>query len=155
MLKKIFYRAAISAPIATVVHQIITIIVSIARGDGRYFPIAPAFASLFSNDITPIVVQLILVGLIGATFAGSSVLFDIESWSFLKQGFWHLAITSVVLIPVCLLCWRPVNFTSAMALVISWLFVYGCTWLSQYFTWRCRIRKLNARIQLKNRRHPS
>lgn len=155
MLKKIFYRAAISAPIATAVHQIITIIVSIAKGDGRYFPIAPAFASLFSNDITPIVLQLILVGLIGATFAGSSILFEIESWSFFKQGFWHLAITSAVLIPVCILCWRPVDFTSALALIISWLFIYGCTWLSQYLAWRHRIRKLNARIQLKNRRHQS
>lgn len=151
MLKKILTRSAVSAPLSIVVNQLVTIIISIIIDDGRYFPVAPAFAAMFKNELTPVVVQLLLVGLIGAVFAGSSVIFEIEKWSFLKQGAVHLAVTSAVFLPVCMLCWRPVNLVTALALAASWIFVYGCTWFSQYLVWRHSIRKLDARIRSVNK----
>ena len=151
MLKKILLRSAVSAPASIVTNQLITIIISIAIGDGRYFPVAPAFAALFESELAPVIVQMLLIGLIGAVFAGSSVIFEIDSWSFLRQGVIHLAITSAVFIPVALICWRPVNPAGIIALTGSLVFVYGCTWLSKYLVWRHSIRKLNARIQSVNR----
>lgn len=151
MLRKILTRSAVSAPASVVVNQLITIIISLAIGDGRYFPVTPGFAALFRDELTPVIVQILLIGLIGAVFAGSSVIFEIDRWSFLKQGAVHLAITSVVFIPVCLICWRPVNLGSALSLACAWLLVYGCTWLSKYLTWRHSIKKLNARIRSVNK----
>lgn len=151
MLKKILLRSAISATASIVINQLVTIIISLTIGDGRYFPVTPAFAAMFESELAPVIVQLLLVGLIGAVFAGSSVIFDIESWSFLQQGIVHLAITSAVFIPVALICWRPVNPTGILSLTGSLVFVYGCTWLSRYLTWRSSIRKLNARIQSVNK----
>lgn len=151
MLKKILLRSAISATASIVINQLVTIIISLTIGDGRYFPVTPAFAAMFESELAPVIVQLLLVGLIGAVFAGSSVIFDIESWSFLRQGIIHLAITSAVFIPVALICWRPVNPTGILSLTGSLVFVYGCTWLSRYLVWRSSIRKLNARIQSVNK----
>lgn len=151
MIRKILTRSAISAPVSIVVNQLITLIVSIIIGDGRYFPVTPGFAALFENELTPVVLQILLIGLIGAVFAGSSVIFDIDEWSFLKQGVVHLLITSAVFIPVYMLCWRPVNFASVLAFAGTWLFVYGCTWFSRYLAWRHSIRRLNSRIQSVNR----
>lgn len=151
MLKKILLRSAISATASIVINQLVTIIISLTIGDGRYFPVTPAFAAMFESELAPVIVQLLLVGLIGAVFAGSSVIFDIESWSFLRQGIIHLAITSAVFIPVALICWRPVNPAGILSLTGSLVFVYGCTWLSRYLTWRSSIRKLNARIQSVNK----
>lgn len=151
MLKKILVRSAISAPISIVANQLITIIISIAIGDGRYFPVTPAFAAMFESELAPVIVQVLLIGLIGATFAGSSVIFDIDSWSFLKQGAVHLAITSAVFLPVSMLCWRPVNTASALSLAGCWVVVYGCTWLSRYFAWQHSIKKLNDRIRTVNK----
>lgn len=151
MLKKILLRSAISATASIVINQLVTIIISLTIGDGRYFPVTPAFAAMFESELAPVIVQLLLVGLIGAVFAGSSVIFDIESWSFLQQGIVHLAITSAVFIPVALICWRPVNPTGILSLTGSLVFVYGCTWLSRYLVWRSSIRKLNARIQSVNK----
>ena len=151
MLKKILIRSAISAPISIVANQLITIIISIIIGDGRYFPVAPAFAAMFENELTPVIVQMLLIGLIGAVFAGSSVIFEIERWSFLRQGIVHLLITSAVFLPVSMLCWRPVNLASALSLAGCWLFVYSCTWLSKYLAWRYSIKKLNVRIQSVNK----
>lgn len=151
MLKKILLRSAISATASIVINQLVTIIISLTIGDGRYFPVTPAFAAMFESELAPVIVQLLLVGLIGAVFAGSSVIFDIESWSFLRQGIVHLAITSAVFIPVALICWRPVNPAGILSLTGSLVFVYGCTWLSRYLVWRSSIRKLNARIQSVNK----
>ena len=151
MLKKILTRSVISAPISIVINQLVTIIISIIIGDGRYFPVTPAFAALFRNELTPVIVQILLIGLIGAVFAGSSVIFEIERWSFLKQGAVHLLVTSAVFLPVSMLCWRPVNFASGLSLAASWIFVYACTWLSQYLVWRHSIKNLNARIRSVNK----
>ena len=151
MLKKILLRSAISAPVSIVVNQLITIIISLVIGDGRYFPVTPAFAAMFESELAPVLVQMLLIGLIGATFAGSSAIFEIDRWSFLKQGVIHLAITSAVFITVALICWRPVNLAGVITLTGIMVFIYGCTWLSRYLIWRRCIRKLNARIQSINR----
>lgn len=151
MYKKILFRSAVSAPVSIVVNQLVTIIISLVIGDGRYFPVTPSFAALFESELAPVVVQILLIGLIGAVFAGSSVIFEIEKWSFLKQGAVHLAITSAVFLPVCMVCWRPVDLASALSLALCWLFVYGCTWLSRYLSWRSSIRRLNDRIRSVNK----
>lgn len=155
MLKKIFSRALISAPICIIVSQIIAIIISQVIGNGSFFPITPAFAAHFQSETTAVIVQSLLIGLIGATFAGSSVIFDMERWSFLKQGIAHLLITSSVLIPVCLICWQPISQIGVWIMLSSWLFTYLCTWFPQYFIYRHRIRKLNEKIQAANGKESS
>lgn len=150
MLKKILKRALISTPICMVVSQIITIIISHIIGDGRFFPVTSAFAAYFQSETTAVIVQSLLVGFIGATFAGCSVIFEMEKWSYLKQGLIHLLITSVVLVSVCLICWRPINRVGIWIMLSGWTFTYLCTWLPQYFVYRHRIRRLNERIQEMN-----
>ena len=150
MLKKILSRALVSAVACVVINQIVGICISLANADGRYSPVTPAFAARFSSDTTAVVVQLLLIGLVGATFAACSVIFEIERWSFLRQGLVHLAITSAVTIPVCLYCWAPESAAGAYILCASWLFTYAATWFSQYLIYRHRVRKLNERIRRKN-----
>lgn len=152
MLKKILTRALVTAPVCMVVSQIITIIISHIIGDGRMFPVTPAFAALFKSETTAVIVQSLLVGLIGATFAGCSVIFDMERWSYLKQGVIHLAITSSVLVSVCLICWRPINRVGIWIMLSGWIFTYFCTWMPQYFIYRHNIRRLNEKIQSMNRK---
>ena len=150
MLKKMLSRAAVSAPICMLINQIVGICVSLANADGRYLPVMPAFAARFSSTTTAVIVQLLLIGLVGATFAACSVIFEIERWSFLKQGLVHMAITSVVTIPVCLYCWKPESASGVWILCGSWLFTYIATWLSQYLVYRHRIRALDAKIKSVN-----
>ncbi|MBR1821396.1 MAG: DUF3021 domain-containing protein [Clostridia bacterium] len=152
MLKKMLSRALVSAPICMLINQLIGICVSLANADGRYSPVTPAFAARFPSDTVAVIVQLLLIGLVGATFAACSVIFEIERWSFLRQGLIHLAITSAVAIPVCLFCWLPESAAGAWVLVGSWLFTYTVTWLSQYLLYRHRVRALDAKIKQINGR---
>ncbi len=151
MLKKMLSRALVSAPICMLINQIVGICVSLSIGDKRYSPVLPAFAARFPSDTTAVIVQLLLIGLVGAVFAACSVIFEVERWSFLKQGLVHLAITLSVTIPVCLFCWWPQNPGGLWILVGSWLFCYAATWLSQYLLFRRRVRALDAKIKAVNR----
>ena len=150
MLKKILARALTSALICMLINQLVGICISLSNGDGRYSPVMPAFAARFSSDTTAVIVQLLLIGLVGATFAACSVIFEIERWSFVKQGLVHLAITSAVTIPVCLYCWWPETTGTIVVLVISWLSCYAATWLAQYLLYRHRVRALDAKIKAMN-----
>ena len=155
MLKKILSRACISALVCMLINQLVGICISLANADGRYSPVTPAFAARFDSPTTAVIVQLLLIGLVGATFAACSVVFEIERWSFLKQGLVHLAVTSAVCIPVCLYCWFPESAAGAWILCLSWLFTYIVTWLSQYLVYRHRVRALDARIKAANLQKPS
>ena len=150
MLQKALRRALVSAPSCMLINQIVGICISLANDDGRYSPVTPAFAARFQSPVAAVVVQLLLIGLIGATFATCSVIFEIERWSFLRQGAVHLAVTSAIGIPICLFCWMPESAAGALILCASWLFTYACTWLSQYFVYRHRIRQLDAKIKAVN-----
>ena len=151
MFKKILTRCLVSAPISILISQIIALCISLGMGSGEYFPVHPDFAALFENEITPVIVQMLLIGLISAAFAAGSVVFEIEKWGFLKQGLVHFAITAAVLLPVCMICWRPADIKGVIITIISLFFTYACTWLSRYFVWRHEIKKLNAKIQSVNR----
>lgn len=132
------------------INQIVGIVRSLAAADGRYSPVTPAFEARFPSATVAVIVQLVLIGLVGATFAAASVIFEIERWSFVRQGLVHLAVTSAVTIPVCLYCWKPESASGACVLVGSWLFTYVVTWLIQYLIYRHNIRVLNEKIKAVN-----
>ena len=150
MIRKMLGRALVSAPICMLINQLVGIAISLGNGDGRYSPVTPAFAARFTGTTAAVIVQLLLIGLVGAVFAACSVIFEMEKWSYLKQGLIHLAITSVVTIPVCLYCWMPETRAGALSLVGSWLFCYATQWLSHYFVYRSRVRRLNEKIREAN-----
>ena len=153
MLKKILSRALTSALVCMLINQLVGVARSMATGDGRYSPITPAFAARFDSGATAAIVQLALIGLVGATFAACSVIFEVERWSFLKQGLIHMAITSGVGIPICLYCWFPESRTGALILTASWLGTYAATWLSQYLIYRHQVKALDKRIKEKINRN--
>ena len=150
MLKKILSRALVSAICCIAINQLVGIVRSLAVGDGRYSPVTPAFEAHFASPTAAVIAQLLLIGLVGATFAGCSVIFEIERWSFLRQGALHLLITSLVGVPVCLFCWPPETTAGALWLAGSWVFCYAATWLSQYLLYRHRVRALDRKIKAVN-----
>ena len=150
ILKRALSRALVSAPSCMLINHLVGVVRSLIVGDGRFSPVTPAFAARFPSESAAVAVQMLLVGLVGAAFAGCSVVFDIERWSFLRQGLVHLAATSAVAVPVCLYCGMPETPGGALALVGSGVFCYAATWLSKYLLNRRRVRELDARIKAIN-----
>ncbi|MFC4547766.1 DUF3021 domain-containing protein [Paenactinomyces guangxiensis] len=67
------------------------------------------FLSFFVSEMTAVIVQILLTGIIGVTFATSSFIFNIVKWSLLKQYIVHFCITALVWIPIVMLLWMPQN----------------------------------------------
>lgn len=108
---------------------------------------APAFTARFPSETAAALAQLGLVGLIGMAFAGGAQVFEMEKWSFLKQGMVHFLITAAVWMPVAWFCWTPMPARTVWISISGWTLTYAVNWLIQYFIWRRKVRVLNDSIR--------
>lgn len=150
MLKKMSIRAAGGFAYGVLVGQIIAIIISLSFGDGKFHQVLPEFRALFENEITAVIVQMILTGIVGTVFATTSIVFEIEKWSVLKQYLVHFFITAAFWIPIVYLCWMPQNAQGILIYLANFLGVYVINWLIQYFIAKNDVKKINAKINALN-----
>ena len=87
------------------------------------------------------------VRLVGAVFAGSSVIWEVESWSLLRATATHFCITTPTFWVVSLLLgWCGLNLWGALSYLGIFLAIYVSIWLSQYFAYRRKIEKINRNL---------
>lgn len=147
MWKKSLIRGLCSFCISVTVTVFVGMIAGLC---GAEFVCTPEFVARVGSNLTAAYLQPILLGLIGFAFGAGSVLFEIERWSFLKQGAAHMAITAAVWIPVELICFSPVTPPVVLTFTISAAATYAITWSAKYFVWRAQVRRLNSRIHHMN-----
>lgn len=123
--------------------------ICIIQGGGSM--VTERFASHFAAKDAAVLTQLLLVGGIGAAFSGASAVYDLERWSFLRQGIVYFVITAAVWVPVLLICWTPMPKEGILFSSLGWTGTYAITWGIQYAVYRKRIRDLNRRIHERNR----
>ena len=85
MKKKLLLRGALGFPIGIAIGYVITICISLMWAGGYYSPCAPELAEALGNEISAVILQALLCGLLGAGFAASSVIWEMESWSIARQ----------------------------------------------------------------------
>lgn len=147
MWKKVFARMQVGF-ISTVL-AVMLIQICIAQNGGS--TVTERFASHFAAKDAAVLTQLLLVGGIGAAFSGASVVYDLERWSFLRQGIVYFVITAAVWVPVLLICWTPMPKEGILFSSLGWTGTYAITWGIQYAVYRKRIRDLNRKIHERNR----
>ena len=123
--------------------------ICIIQGGGS--TVTERFASHFIAKDAAVLTQLLLVGGISAAFSGASVVYDLERWSFLRQGIVYFVITAAVWVPVLLICWTPMPKEGILFSSLGWTGTYAITWGIQYAVYRKRIRDLNRKIHERNR----
>lgn len=145
MMKKLLVRIYHGFSITMIVNSIVHFIVAQAMGTA----VTPAFAARFAGEGAATVAQLVLVGMIGAAFAGAAMVFELERWSYLKQGVVHFLITAAVWIPVAYICWAPVRGIGLVWTIAGWTLTYAVNWLVQYFIWKKSVAELNRKISAR------
>lgn len=108
------------------------------------------FIARVGSEVTAVHLQTLLMSLIGFAFGAGSVLFEMEKWSFLKQGIAHFTVTAAVWIIVELICFTPVTPPVVLGFALSAAATYAITWSIQYFVWRAQVMKLNEQIHRIN-----
>lgn len=142
MLKKLMIRFYHGFAITMLVDLLVHFIVAQAAGS----VVTPGFAAHFSCESAAALAQLALVAVIGMTFAGAAMIFEIERWSFMKQGLAHFLITAAVWMPIAYICWAPYSGRGVVMTILGWTLTYAVNWTVQYFIWRRNVMEINRRI---------
>lgn len=147
MIKKAISRALIGIPIGIAIGYIMTIIASAIVGDGFYHAVMPELAVRLGGELKAVLIQIVVCSFYGIAFAGSSVIWEIDSWSLLKQTIVHMLIVSAVCFPSAwLMRWMPRNLSGIIGYVAIFFAIYAVIWLSTWLFIRHNLSKINSNM---------
>lgn len=118
VLKRGFTSFALSSFAGLIVNLIIDIIMN-ARGLEGFSSMSPDYVALFPSVTIAAYVNILLYGVIGATFALSVYIYEVERIGFIIQSIIYFIITSSVCVGITILLWQlhkyPAAFISTLA----------------------------------------
>jgi len=118
VLKRGFTSFALSSFAGLIVNLIIDIIMN-ARGLEGFSSMSPDYVALFPSVTIAAYVNVLLYGVIGATFALSTYIYEVERIGFIIQSIIYFVITSSVCVGITILLWQlhkyPAAFISTLA----------------------------------------
>ena len=118
VLKRGFTSFALSSFAGLIVNLIIDIIMN-ARGLEGFSSMSPDYVALFPSVTIAAYVNVLLYGVIGATFALSTYIYEVERIGFIIQSIIYFIITSSVCVGITILLWQlhkyPAAFISTLA----------------------------------------
>lgn len=148
MIKKMLVRGFVSMFISGFLNQLIMYILILVSSDPFFIPLVPSYAAHFSSPLVAVITSYFLVGAIGWAFGAFSVFFEIETWSFLKQGILHFLATAVIWIPIATFVWGLNEYPIAVvSTTLSLTLTYGLTWLLNYMKCKKNIEMINHRLR--------
>jgi len=134
-----------------VISYLITIGISIVIGDGSYYPCVPSLIERFGNEVTAIIMQTALSAVLGAGFAGSSIIWEMDEWSLLKQTSIYFGIVSVLMMTIAYICeWMEHSVKGILSYFGIFVAIFIAVWIVQYLIWKVRVSKIKEKIQKNN-----
>ena len=147
MKKKMLHRALLGAPVGLAVSYLITIAVSLGWGGGAYYPCMPELIALAGSESGAVAIQAAAACLVGAGFAGSSVVWEVERWGLAQQtGVYFLLLALFMLPAAYAMHWMEHSLAG-----FAWYFgvftiLFILIWGAQLLAGRRSVRRLNARL---------
>ncbi len=151
MKKKALLRGLLGVPLGMAMGYLITIVISLGWGQGRYVARMPELIALAGSEAGAVALQAVLCGVLGAAFAVCSLIWEMERWSLLKQSAVYFAVTALVMLPIAWVCGWMDHSAGGVALYMGiFAGIFAVAWVTQYMLWRGKIRRLNRRVHEEN-----
>ncbi|WP_434309336.1 DUF3021 domain-containing protein [Hominifimenecus sp. rT4P-3] len=152
MKKKLILRGILGFPLGITIGYCITILISLVWADGYYSPCVPELISVMGNEIYAVLFQALLSGLLGAGFGASSVIWEIESWSIVKQTGIYFGIVSVIMMPVAYFTyWMEHSMAGFLSYFGIFVLIFVMIWILQFVWGKQMVKKMNANLyKVKN-----
>lgn len=148
MKKEIVRRCLLGMPIGITISYLISIIISYLAGSKEYIPCAPAFLALFSSSLQAVCVQTLLSAFLGDAFSLASLIWNIESWSLLKQSFIHFLCLSITMLPIAwLMHWMSHTIFGILIYIVLFFLIYLFIWLIMYQIQKREVQRINQHLK--------
>lgn len=152
MKKEAFLRGRLGFCLGIVFSYLISILLSVIFGHGNYYPCSPQFIETMGSEISAVIVQTLLSGLIGGVFAGSTVIWEVDSWSIMKRTSIYFLITSVVMMPVAYIAnWMEHSLLGFLLYFGIFVAIFVVVSLVQCAFWKNKLKKINSHINNQNK----
>ncbi len=147
MKKKVLFRCLLGAPIGVCISVCITIMISYIHNDGVYYAVVPELITDFGNEVNAVLAQTLCSLVYGAVFAGSSIIWEVERWSLLRQTVTHLFIVFLTTLPIAyFLRWMPHNAAGVAVYLGIFCGIYLAIWLWQFGAMKKNVREMNDKV---------
>lgn len=154
MKKKMIQRGLLGFPIGIAIGYVITVIISMCVGDGTFYPVTPELIETMGNELNAVILQTVLCGIMGAGFSMASLIWEIDSWSIVKQSGIYFAIACVVMLPIAYVAnWMKHSLVGVLSYIGIFVAIFMFVWIAQYFAWKSKIKKMNEEIEKKRQIH--
>lgn len=151
MGKKLIQRGLLGFPIGIAIGYVITILISIILGQGRYVSVRPELIEALGNEVNAVVVQTVLCAVMGAGLAMASVIWEIDKWSLAKQSGIYFAIACAVMLPIAYVAnWMQHSLGGVLSYFGIFTAIFVVVWIGQYLSWKSKIRKMNESVKRNN-----
>ncbi len=147
MKKKIIIRSLLGFSIGIAIGYLITIWSSLVWGNGYYSPCVPELISAMGNEINAVILQAVLCGIVGTGFAASSVIWEIDNWSIVKQTGIYFAIISVIMLPIAYFAyWMEHSVVGFLIYFGIFVLIFAIMWIVLYAIGKNNVRKMNEKL---------
>lgn len=150
MLKSILKRALLGFIYGVFIGQTILIMISFFAGDGNFYPVSSYLRAYTNTTIAAVIIQYFLFGIIGVTFASSTIIFEIDKLNLIEQTSLHFFITSIVSFIAGFFCgWFPHTFVSILLWFGFFIFIYVIIWISLLLYYKKKVKEINECLGIK------
>ena len=147
MKKKIFLRAVLGFPVGVTIGYFITILISLTLADGYYSPYVPELVETAGNEIRAVLLQAVLCGLLGAGFAASSVIWEIESWGLAKQTGVYFTVISLIMLPIAYVTyWMEHSIQGFLSYFGIFVGIFVFIYIIELFVGTRIVKRMNAKL---------
>lgn len=102
------------------------------------------------NNTSAFLTQFFISCLVGFYFASSSVIFELEDWSLLKQTIIHFVLSVLVYFPCAIYAkWMPSDLVPIILFILLFVFIYFVFWISFKRYWSKKVKEINSRLNKK------
>ena len=150
MIKLALRRGFIGLPWGIAIAQIIALAVSIAAGTGEYYLVPPETAEYMGSELAAVTLQTCLCALLGFIWGMLSVIWQIETWSLLKQSLVFFVLGMTATLATEYFCgWIDLNWLSLLRFIGIFSAIFVVIWIALYKFICTKIRKMNDALKDK------
>lgn len=150
MKKQIILRGLIGIPIGICISYFIALIISVVVADGQFYAVSPDLIAQQGSELSAVLFQTLLAAVLGLVFGASSVIWELDHWSILKQTGIYFLITLMTMLPISYLAgWMEPSLKGLFIYIGIFIGIFIVMWLIQYLIWKNKVKTMNQRMKNK------